>query len=130
MIRDFFKYFISFVIGVLFILFIPKQCKDKNNIDREIDILESKIDSLQYVNIGLMNDADEKEVIVLKLKRNNDSLENVKTKIKQNYVIKYKEIDTLSPNGLVNEFKNIFSATAFSILASSLNDLFFIRFKS
>jgi hypothetical protein len=110
MIKDFFKYFISFVIGVLFILFIPKQCKDKNNIDREIDILESKIDSLQRVNVGLMNDADEKEVIVLKLKRNNDSLENVKTKIKQNYVIKYKEIDTLSPNGLVNEFKNIFSA--------------------
>lgn len=110
MIKDFFKYFTPFIIGVLFILFIPKQCRDKNKIDNEINILENRIDSLNRVNNGLLNDADEKEIIVSKLKRKNDSLEKLKSQIKQNYVIKIKQIDTLSPNGLVNEFRDIFSA--------------------
>lgn len=93
----------------LFCLYL-NNVKIKKNFDKEIDVLENRIDSLQRVNNGLLNDADEKEIIVSKLKRNNDSLEKVKTQIKQNYVIKIKQIDTLSPNGLVNEFRDIFSA--------------------
>ena len=66
-------------------------------------------DSIKSLNNSLYNEIDIKNKEISILTHTNDSLETLKQQIKQNYVIKFKEIDTLNPIGVVNEFKSIFS---------------------
>lgn len=108
MIKEGLKYIIPFIIGIVFILLIPKRCERIKSRDEEKKA-QYIVDSINKQNLLINRQIDSVNKEINKLKEENDSLGKIKIKINQNYVIKYKEIDTLSPNGLVNEFKSIFS---------------------
>ena len=73
-----------------------------------------KVDSIKYDSLNQEIIKLEKDLVAEKQKvcfyeQKIDSLNTIKTTIIKKYVIKYKQIDSIGPNDLCNEFNSVFS---------------------
>ncbi len=82
----------------------------KHSYDKDIDVLEHKIDSINYLNYDLKFKIDSIDNVNNLFMFKIDSFKRVKPKIKIEYVTKYKEIDNLSSNELILLSDSIFTA--------------------
>jgi hypothetical protein len=72
-------------------------------------LIKEEVSRLSKENIELTDKISERNVYISSIERKNDSLENLKPKIKIQYDTIYKKIDNSSAGAIANQFTNIFT---------------------
>lgn len=78
-------------------------------VDYNHQLIKEEVLRLNKENTLLSEKIDQRDIYIIGIERKNDSLENLKPKIKIQYDTIYKKIDNSSAGAIANQFTNIFT---------------------